>query len=185
MMRRRGLFRPMQLARRSRMPRPGNPKVIEANHLLQMGQYHASAIMFEEIANNTCLRGGMNAPHLFMFAGRAWILDSSIEKGMEDLRIGLKMLFDSQRSHALSHVGTRLVEFLQTQGLSMQATEIESWLKENIAGDLETSKGEKNKTKLPSTCPTCGGPVHPSEITWENEEYPLCNYCGSLIETEK
>jgi hypothetical protein len=185
MMRRRGFIRPMRLARQSRIPRHGNAKLIEANHLFQMGQYHASAILFEEVANNSQLRGAPNAPHLFLLAGRTWILDSAIEKGMDDLRLGLKLLNNSQRDQALMRVGTRLVEFLQRQELHMQAAEIESWLNENISGDLETSKGEKNKTSLPAACPTCGGPVHPSEITWENEEYPMCNYCGSLIDAKK
>ncbi len=185
MMRRRRLLRPIRIARQVRMLRQANPKLVEANNLFQIGRYRESAILFEEIGNNLHLRGGVNAPHLFIMAGRARILDSTVEKGMEDLRKGLKLLAESQRKHAMQQVGIHLLGFLQSHGLSKQAEEIESWLKGNITGDLETSKGEKSRSKLPAVCPTCGGPVHPSEITWENEEYPMCNYCGSLIESEQ
>jgi len=34
---------------------------------------------------------------------------------------------------------------------------------------------------LPATCPRCGGPVRPTEVTWRGPQSACCSYCGSAL----
>jgi hypothetical protein len=38
--------------------------------------------------------------------------------------------------------------------------------------------------KLPLKCPNCGGSVHPDELEWTDSRSAICDYCGSILETE-
>jgi hypothetical protein len=46
------------------------------------------------------------------------------------------------------------------------------------------SESPAELSKLPPECPNCGGSVHPDEIEWTDSRSAICDYCGSILQTE-
>jgi hypothetical protein len=46
------------------------------------------------------------------------------------------------------------------------------------------SESRAKIAKLPPECPNCGGSVHPDELEWTDSRSAICDYCGSILQTE-
>lgn len=45
----------------------------------------------------------------------------------------------------------------------------------------ETTIKPAPRSTLPRTCPSCGSPVRPNEVTWLDDKTAECAYCGQVL----
>jgi hypothetical protein len=169
---------------------PANPKLMEANRLLENGDYAASAVIFEDLAEKALSKQIPQSPHLFLLAGFARMKAGEIESAIVLFKKGLGLLVERKKWGHLRKASENTIERLKINGFKEQAGELQTWLDEQIPTDIkalpiwiEGAGAFTNKKKLPSRCPTCGGPINPKELEWFGSN-ANCNYCGTLITGE-
>ncbi len=160
------------------------PALQKANRLMASGNYEAAAEIYEQFAQAAASRNGPRAPWFFLQAGQARLLAGQVQAGMSHLRQGLGLLGTRGQFQRLAHAGMRFVTELKARGLSVQAQEIEAYLKSVLPSGF-TARTEpvmdKAKYILPTSCPGCGGPVRSDEVEWVDEATAECPYCGSAV----
>ncbi len=170
-----------------------SPKLIEANRLVQAGEYAAAAVLYEPLAQNA--RRPRNAARLQVEAGRARLMAGQVAQAMPLFRQGLGLLAERGRWLTVHRLGREVVQDLRSRGHEQQANEIAAWLNGQPAPEQETASfpGEtppasvqaKRPPRLPTRCPACGAPVDPRDVEWVDEATVECDYCGSLIRAEE
>ncbi len=169
---------------------PVNPKLLEANRLFENGDYAASAVIYEDLAEKALSRQIPQSPHLFLLAGSARMKAGEIQEAIAMFKRGLGLLIDRKKWGHLKKASENVIERLKNNGYAEQAGELRTWLDGQIPADIKTlpiwiegASVFTNKKKLPSRCPTCGGPINPKELEWFGSN-ANCNYCGTLITGE-
>ncbi len=180
-----------QFIRRQMQPTPIDPRLIEAHHLFEIGNYEQAAKLFEELAYYAEEHQKIQSPFLYLQAGSVWIKTSKIEQGIENIKKGLSILIERQKWGQLKRISNAILTRLKNNGLGVQANELNTWLSQQIPGEIKQLPLWKNdkfglimKTRLPSHCPSCGGPVNLNEIDLSNANLTNCAYCGNILTSE-
>lgn len=162
------------------------PVLQEANFVFDKGEYGRAAELFEQIAQAADARGGPRAPLFHLQAGRARIRAGQISLGMPSLKRGLEILAQRKQFQRLQKAGSRVITDLNEQGLTDEATEIETWLKTILPSSplVETNEVPARRPVLPTHCPSCGAALRPDEVEWLDEVTAECAYCGSPVREE-
>jgi hypothetical protein len=182
-MRRRGFrgLRPLHRLRRGFSP-DIPPALQRANDLMASGDYPAAAAAFEKLAQGAEARHGPRAPHLYLRAGHACLLNAQVPLAMGHFEHGLSLLAASGHLRVLQRAGWRVVQQLKERGLDQEAQQIEARLNSLLpAGFTTEAPATGGRVTLPTHCPGCGGPVRPDEVAWLDESTAECSYCGSPI----
>ena len=170
-----------RMARREDIP----PALLQANEMLENGDYKNAAKSFHTLANSAEERFPHRAPFLYIEAGRAAILGGETKPGLADLRRGLAILSDQRRFNRVQILGQRIVNELQVRGLKAEAEEIASLVSGNLPNTYPDKNSQPEKRPvLPTHCPSCGAAVKPDEAEWLDEITAECSYCGSPIRDE-
>jgi hypothetical protein len=164
--------------------------LLQAHRLFAWRQYLPAANLYERLAEGGLMREPSRAPHLFIQAGRARIAGGQIEAGMGHIWKGLELLHTQQRFIELQRVAWRVLLALESNGLESQADQIRSWLVGLQPNDTIIDWGTvpastSTKTRLPYSCPSCGGVVDPTEVEWVDDVTAKCTYCGSMLRGEE
>ena len=169
--------------------RPVSPKLVEANHLFENGEYENAAILFTDLAEKAEAREIPQAPNLYLRSGAAWLKAGDPEKCKEQIRKGLGILVAGQRWRQLRKLTAITTEKLSTDQQDVLAREIRVWVDGQIPDEIKNSEfwtqGERKtqfqKVKLPSNCGNCSAPVNPAEVEWYSAANPVCSYCGCVL----
>ncbi len=162
------------------------PILLEANQMMENGDYANAAITFHKLAQGAEERFPQRVPFLYIEAGRAAILSGQVKAGVAHLRRGLTLLADQRRYSRMQVLGGRIVHELRERNLNAEAEEIENLLNGNLPQkvSVQTAAPEK-RPALPTHCPSCGAAVKPDEVEWLDEITAECSYCGSPVRSEK
>ena len=168
-----------------------NPKLMEANQLFENGNYAAAAEIYEDLAEKAQARGIPQSPHLYLFAGTARMKADEIQSALALFKRGLGLLIERKKWGRLKNASENTIEKLQNNSFKEQAAELRTWLDEQIPAEVKAlpiwiagTREFTNKKKLPSHCPTCGGPINLKELDWGGSN-AICNYCGSLLTNDQ
>jgi len=157
-----------------------------AHELMAQGKAAQAAAIFDELAEDASKHGIPRTPQLYLQAGRAWIDADEVERGIQRLRDGLKLMGKMGQFRRLPVVCHRVLTEMHNRGLTEQAKAIETEIQEILAAhglSLEAVPGPRSQPRLPAKCAYCGGNVRADEVEWVDEHHPSCVYCGSLLET--
>jgi hypothetical protein len=154
-------------------------QLARAQIFFQQRRYAEAAEIFENLANLAEARGGPRAPRFLLQAGRSWLHDRKVNRGMPLLERGWNLALQTGRQDLLSRFGPSLVSELSGLGLSQSAQKISTWLEK-----LPTLVGNPtifstHHPELPLKCPSCGAPVNPPQVNWLDEVTAECDFCGS------
>jgi hypothetical protein len=163
-----------------------HPLLRRANELLAAGNFVAAAQDYEQLARGAQVRSLPRDAQFFLQAGRCRILAGQTLAGMADLKQGLTIIADRGNWRHLADAGQRIVAELDQRGLTVEAAEIEAWLKQTIPASFAAglSDSPAKKLVLPTSCPTCGGPLRSDEVEWADEATAECPYCGGAVRAE-
>lgn len=187
-MRRRKPFGPFRLARAERgLFSAPPPKLRQAHQLMAVGDYAAAAELFEQLAREGEASDFKRAPMMYLQAGRAYMWMGAEQTGLKLLKKGLSMLADDGRMLHFQRASRRIVAELQLRGLDGSASEIIQFLTMHASASAEIPTeplaGVKRK-KLPTHCPSCGGPLKPDDLEWLDDATAACDFCGSPVRGE-
>ncbi|MBN8657392.1 MAG: hypothetical protein J0M11_16800 [Anaerolineae bacterium] len=166
--------------------RPAVPPVLQnAHRLMDAGQFGEASLAFYDLAKKAEERFPERAPFLYFEAGRAATLNNDNKKGVTHFRSGITLLATQQRYHRLRKAGARIVDELRERGLTAEAAEVESVLRNNdqVAAEKEAPASQK-RAILPTHCPSCGAAMRPDEVEWLDDLTAECDYCGSPVRAE-
>jgi hypothetical protein len=159
------------------------PVLQEAIFMFDKGEYGRAGELFERIAQTTDARGGPRAPLFHLQAGRARVLAGQTRLGIPSLKRGLELLAQRNQWQKLHQAAERVIGELTARGLSNEATEMESWIR-NLSPSMPAMESESAPTKrpsLPTHCPSCGAALRPDEVEWLDDVTAECAYCGSPV----
>ncbi len=177
-------------------PLGGRPRLalMEANRLMEAGQYAQAAEIFERLAQGARERGMTERlPMLLLQAARGRILNGEMERGKPMLMEGLQLLYKNRRWRALRRFGEAASAELERLGQPMTAGEVRSWLESALkeapaalfAQPTPGAPGRQvaavGRGLLPPRCPNCGANLRSDEVEWIDENYAECPYCGSSV----
>ena len=183
---RRPFVRPIQRAVRPDV----HPLLARANQLMAAGNFPAAAQAYEQLAFGAQQRGIPRDAHLYLQAGRCRILAGQVEAGLTNLTQGLEIFARRGNLAQLKKSGELAIADLKQRNLTAEAAEIENLIVSSLPAGLsqaaETASPplvEKSRL-LPTSCPSCGGPLRPGEVEWLDEATGECPYCGGAIRAE-
>lgn len=166
--------------------RPAVPPALQnAHRLMDAGQFGEASLAFYDLAKKAEERFPERAPFLYFEAGRAAILNNDNKKGVTHFRSGITLLATQQRYHRLRKAGARIVDELRERGLTAEAAEVESVLRNNEQASAEKeAPASQKRAILPTHCPSCGAAMRPDEVEWLDDLTAECDYCGSPVRAE-
>src|SRR5512133_2228397 len=141
------------------------PVLQEANFNFDKGEYGRAAELFENIAQTADARGGPRAPIFHLQAGRARVFAGQTKLGIPSLKRGLELFAQRGQFLKLHRASRRVIADLNARGLTAEAAEMESWLKNMLPSmpPVETGSAPVKRPTLPTHCPSCGAAVRPDE----------------------
>ena len=157
------------------------PVLQEANFVFDRGEYGRAGELFENLAKAADARGGPRAPIFHLQAGRARILAGQTRLGMPSLKRGLELFAERGQWQKLHQMGQRVIGELSARGLSIEASEVESFLTKLSPSMSVIEETPAEKPILPTHCPACGAAVRSDEVEWLDQVTAECAYCGSPI----
>lgn len=172
-----------------RLVQPKNPialKFLEAaNRAFVSGDYAEAAALFTRISHRGLLQGRPRAVNWLIKAGQANTLHGAVSQGIDQLLRGFEILREQGRLEDLTWFIDRTVNLFEENGLTVEAGKIRDW---SIVGQNEAKFAERDTQvrprRLPSICPSCGAPVHPSTVEPIENGQTACGYCGVILPDE-
>ncbi len=180
---------PRRFPPRQRPPRPARPRPAVQQQLrrahahLMAGNFTEAAAIFDRLAEGALARGLPEAPRLTLKAAEAHLKAGNTEAARERALRGLEMLANTNRWPALRRAGEQAVALLNAQGETALAAEIQQAVEKWLAAAPPMPQQHPHPSRarpLPATCPACGAPVHPDDVTWEADR-AFCPYCGAAL----
>ena len=185
--RRRHLERQLLPGRRTRVARGALRQLRRANRLMGEGDFAGAAAIFDFLADGAQSLGLWHSPQLHLEAGRAWMRAGEATPGLDRLRHGLRLMPEMGQSHRMPLVLSRILGELRDQGFQSEADELDREFRPLLGGVSDNPApmaATPSMARLPAKCPQCGGSVLPNEVEWADRQSAICDYCGSLIQSE-
>ncbi len=166
-------------------PAAVNPILVEANQFYANGNYVKAGNLYEQMARNAMTHDGPRAPHFWIQAARTYYMAKDANRGMQDAQQGLLLLIQQQRYADLERVGEHTSNWLKENGYPQDADQLKGWIDQNSKIKTSASNYADEKSDLPSNCPSCGAPLHESDVTWQGDGSAVCNFCTSVLEKDE
>jgi hypothetical protein len=150
---------------------------------MSLGDYAEAAELFERLSRSASRHGLKVAPQLFLQAGRARILEGSVDLGMNNLREAMVQFSTTGQLERLPQIAQRITKELRSRGLVREAEQFDFDVKDllNVEALPIDPNPRKIRDPLPAKCPYCGGTVHPNEVEWVDPNHAVCSFCGSIV----
>ena len=151
------------------------------------GKPGEAAPILESLADKAEARGIARAPQLNLQAARAWLEAEEIEHAIARSRKGLRLMHALGQWHRLQAAGPRVLADMRQHNLNDEAAALEQELNELLAQgglSLGAAPAAARTRHLPAKCPSCGGTVLPNEVQWLEDGRAICDYCGSILESQ-
>jgi hypothetical protein len=156
-------------------------------HTPASSDFQQPEVTFLDILQRAEMRGGPNAGRFALRAGEAYIWAGDVQAGMTRINAGLNALIAAGNLAALSRIGPRVVRELTDRGLTAEAGEVTSLLRQHLPdiSAAPSAPGPAGRAALPTNCPGCGAPLRPDDVEWRDAVTAECDYCGSLIQADR
>ena len=154
-----------------------------AHRMMENGQHADAAKIFTDLAQKTEDRGmSQIAPHLYLQAGRAYLLSNQVQTGVERLLHGLAILQTEGRWGDLDRASRQISIDVEQLGFPEHVQTIQTWLDKVIPDSfVPETRPEIERGRLPIYCPTCEGVLKPNEVTRLSDDRLACPFCGIHI----
>lgn len=161
-------------------------KLQEAHALMAEGRAEEAGIIFSKLASAAAKRGLPRAGQLHLQAGRAWFKAGDVQRGMNHLQQGMKLMAALGPAHRLPPIMQRVLGELRQHGFNEQATILEAEFQSLMEAHGIDRLGVPHQIRqhLPAKCDSCGGSVYPDEVEWRKHQVAICAYCGSPLQSE-
>ncbi len=146
------------------------------------GEFVRAGFLFEELATVAARRGGPRAPLFFLQASRAFFQASEPEKAMQLARSAYTA-WQARPLRSPAPALLRLADEADQLGYPGEAQTLRGWLPElpDIPAPESSPITAKEILRLPTQCPSCGGPVYPDEVEWMDERTARCDFCANPL----
>ena len=184
--------------RRPRRPPPMRPRVRRgplprrdaalrmlrrANRLMESGQYAQAYPLFKRLAEGA-VRHGMpvRAANLYLRSAHARLEMGGAQDAVAMARQAMHLLMGVGQTEKVRMVQV-LVDALEEKGYHDEAVNLRAELNALAGGEVVTQVARGRGT-LPTSCPSCGGPLRADDVTWIDDHSAECPYCGSAVRAE-
>jgi len=165
---------------------PPRPRMLlnQAHMLEASGQHREAAIQLDQLTALAVEHGMADrAGNLSLQAGRAYVESGDAKNGLARVEQGLRYLIQAGREHRAENAFSAAVSALRARGMNAEANALEKAYPNLHAASQEESEPAPHG-RLPTKCSNCGGPMHPNDIDWIDDQTAECPYCGSPVRAE-
>lgn len=167
--------------------------LVRAHQALEQGDTGQAAHIFRRLAGRAARRGMLlQAVGLLLEAAYAEALGGQAHRAVEDARQALEALGLAPVPERVAATAERLAAALRQGGHEPEAIQVQESLeralqrtgssRRQVAESLAAFRSQP-RGRLPSKCPSCGGPLLPDEVEWHGPDAIECPYCGSVVTT--
>ena len=160
--------------------------LVEAERLLQHGDYAKAAAAFDELALGAQQAGmPVRAGDLYLQAARCHVQAGAIERSDEDALHALSFFLATGRPQRVRRLLPRMLAVLEQHGRHQEAQELRQKA-ERLLGPLPVrapapGPAGARARSLPGKCPSCGAPLKPDQVNWLSPQSAECPYCGAVV----
>lgn len=160
--------------------------LMNAQRLLDLGQYARAASVYYRLATEAYARGRVRAGvQMDLEAGRAYLRADLLEQAQERARQAAERAQALGRGVVVRPLVEGIVRQLEAHGNATAAQrlreELEAWVG---APSSESAVREERRASLPGQCPACRAPLRSDEVEWSGEDRVTCPFCGSVVVAE-
>lgn len=168
------------------LPKGPLAAVEQANTLLKQGHPRQAGAAYAEVAAKLEARQPRRAANLHAQAAHAFA-DGGGEPG------ALAQARDALRQFAALEMTDRSAAFYANITRKLRAHNLTSTadlLQQEFGGGQAAASAasaedaEPKRGRLPSSCPTCGGPARSDQVEWIDSQSAACAYCGAVLQTQ-
>ncbi len=185
--------RPMR--RRPAMGRPvagragGHPRVAQAEALIKAGQYGKAAQEFEELAGEAVEIGRVGAAgELYQRAARCYLELSDMDDAVRAAEQAITHLLDAGRVDRVRGLLPKMVVEMEERGQHQQAERFRQQVEARLGDAGAPGPGRRRQARaaagLPASCPSCGAPVKPDQVSWAGPGTAECAFCGGALKPD-
>ena len=169
-------------------PTPLNPSQLQAlnqaNQLVASGQPILAAPIFAQLAENMeTSNHPRRAANLHAQAAHAYADGKDEQNALVQARRALSLFIQYQMVQRTPVFYSNITRKFTNKGMKTrpkpwQGNSARWWEACPRPAPVAAPRGS-----LPTNCPKCGAPLHPSEATWVDANTAECAYCGAAIRT--
>ena len=159
-----------------------------ANKLMLDGKPSEAGPLFAQLAKDLqSSNHPRRAANLYARAAHAFADCHDEQAALGLARTALSLFIQFKMAQRAPVFYANITQKMSNKGMKSAADTLQREFGAQIAlppSELEQGK-HPQRGLLPTSCPKCGGPVHSEDINWVDENTAECEYCGTLIRTEK
>jgi hypothetical protein len=162
--------------------------LVKANQLMAAGKPLDAGSLFAGVADAMQRSNHpRRAANLYARAAHAFTDGNNEQTALGYARTALALFTQFKMVGRIPTFFTNITRKMTAKGMKAAATALQQEYGAQIAAQPVESQQEIRPPRglLPTNCPKCGGPVHGDGVDWVDNNTIECEYCGSLIRTEK
>jgi hypothetical protein len=162
-------------------------QITQANQLLASNHPLRAANLFAEVAGEIETDRPKRAANLHAGAAHAFADGENEAKALTQARAALGLFLKNEMGDRAGVFYTNISKKLRNKGGASAADLLQQEFGSQV-GATSTSIAATPATaplvrgRLPSSCPTCGGPARSDEADWIDEHSAACIYCGGVLQ---
>ena len=160
----------------------------KANRLMLDSQPAEAGPLFAQLANTMqASHHPRRAANLYARAAHAYADGHNEPAALGHARTALSLFIQFKMAQRTPVFFANITQKMNNKGMKPAADALQREFGAQIASRPSQPQPGRARRRglLPTSCPKCGGPVHGEEIDWVDENTAACEYCGTLIRTEK
>ena len=156
----------------------------QANQLVASGQPILAAPLFAQLASGMeASNHPRRAANLHAQAAHAFADGQDEQDALAHARRALSLFIQYQMVQRTPVFYANITRKLTNKGMKNSAEALAKEFGPLVGGLPAPAPAVSPRGSLPTNCPKCGAPLHPSEATWIDANTAECAYCGASIRT--
>jgi tetratricopeptide (TPR) repeat protein len=154
---------------------------------MHAGDLEQAAGRFDDLAREAENRGRPGAAgELYLRAARCYVELDQLDQADDRAEKAIHLLIQARRPARVRQVLPRVLAALERNGRHDDAERLRREVGEAFQdADLVPGAAQARRAaQLPAKCPSCGGPVKPTEVAWAGPASAECPYCGGIIKAD-
>jgi hypothetical protein len=174
------------LRNQAQQSNPLNPTQLQtmrqANQFVASGQPGQAAPLFAGLASEMeTANHPRRAANLHAQAAHAFADSQQEQRALNQARAALTLFIQYQMVQRTPVFYANITRKLNAHGMKNAAAALALEFGKQVSGMPASASPAPGRGQLPTNCPQCGGPIHPSTTTWIDGNTAECEYCGALI----